>query len=96
MNSLLTNMYISVVIKNNNVLSNGFKQAFFPIFFDIGKIIFWCAVFYGVYFIIRRQTHEGVDRLKWAGIGYICLRFVDVFTSIVDKTADAMVKNMGS
>lgn len=72
----------------NNELSRAFKIGILPILFDIGRIIFWCSVVYGTYHIIRRQYPEGSDRIKWAAIGYICLRLTNGFTELVDNIAN--------
>jgi hypothetical protein len=76
--------FLMFTLGYNNEISNAFKAGIMPVMYDIGKVIFWCSSVYGVYYIIRRNYREGVDRLKWATIGYICLRLLDAFTKLVD------------
>lgn len=70
------------------VISETFKENGLPIMIDIGKTIFYCTATYATYYIMRKQYREGMERVKASAIGYICLRWMDTFVTIVDKVAN--------
>ena len=72
----------------NNELSNAFRVGIMPILYDIGRVIFWCSIVYGTYFIIRKNYPEGSERIKLAAVGYIILRLTDGFCQLVDQIAN--------
>ena len=72
------------------MISQPFVINIMPIFYDIGKIMVYCCVAYGSYYLIRGQYAEGVNRIKWAGIGYICLRMTESFVKWVDTVASGI------
>ena len=71
-------------------ISTPFRKNVLPLFFDFGKVVFWCTTVYGCYYLMRRQVNEGADRIKWAALGYIALRMINSFTDLVDAVADSM------
>lgn len=72
------------------MISEAFRKAVLPYLLDFGKVVFWCSTIYGIYFLIRRQVSEGTDRIKWAALGYICLRLINAFTNLVDSIGEQM------
>lgn len=72
------------------IISNTFRTNLMPIVWDIGKTILWVSIPGGFYLIMRRNHKEGWERIKWACIGYIGLKFTDTFVNIVDKIANNM------
>ena len=71
-------------------LFDAFRVSIIPIFMEIGKVLLYVSVFYGAYHIIRSQYQRGVDKIKWAAIGYIILQMTDAFVKIVDNIAKNM------
>lgn len=71
-------------------LYNAFQTSIAPLFYDIGKTLFWCSVAYGGYHIIQMRYTEGINRIKWAAIGWIILRMTDQFLQLTDKVANNM------
>lgn len=71
-------------------LFSAFRSSIVPIFMEIGKVLLYVSVFYGAYHIIRSQYTKGVEKIKWAAIGYIMLQMTDAFVSIIDKIAQNM------
>jgi len=69
-------------------LYDAFKNSIAPIIFEIGKTLTWCSVVYGTYYIIQMRYTEGVNRIKWACVGYIVLRMTDSFMVLVEKVAN--------
>jgi hypothetical protein len=72
------------------VISGAFNEHIMPIMIDIGRTIFMCTVAYATYYLMRKQYREGVERIKAAAIGYICLSGMNLFIRIVDQIAGSI------
>ena len=75
------------LIFGNVGIAQAFDTSVMPIFMEIGVVLFKCCVVYGIYFLIRMQYTEGVNRIKYAVLGYIILRMTDSFVDLVDQIA---------
>jgi len=71
-------------------LYDAFRSGIAPIFADIAKTLFWCSTVYGAYYVIQMRYTEGINRIKYAAIGYIIFRMADNFLVLVDRIADNM------
>lgn len=69
-------------------LYNSFRVSFIPILTDGAQIIFWCSFAYGSYYLMQMRYGEGINRIKWAGLGYISFKLADKFINLVDKIAN--------
>ena len=69
-------------------LDTAFRNNIMPIFYEVGKIIAYVSVTYGAYYLIRMKYAEGANRIKWAAVGYICLRLTEDFIDLVDSIAN--------
>lgn len=82
---------MDIIFAQQNVgLYAPFKTSITPIFYEIGKLLTWCSISYGAYYVIQMRYSEGVNRIKWAAIGYIVLRMTDSFMTLIDNIADNM------
>lgn len=81
---------ITLGVQNGTGIANAFDNSIMPIFYEIGTVLFKCCIVYGVYYIIRMQYTQGVERIKWAVIGYISLRLTDSFIQLIDNIAKNM------
>lgn len=72
------------------IISQTFNQHLMPIMIDIGRTIFMCTTAYATYYLMRKQYREGVERIKAAAIGYICLSGMNLFIRIVDQVASSV------
>lgn len=71
-------------------LYNAFRESIVPIFADIAQILFWCSVVYGAYYVMQMRYSEGINRIKYAMIGYIVFKMADGFMRLVDNIANNM------
>ena len=65
-------------------LDNAFQNSIMPIFYDFGRVLFKVSLAYGIYYIMRMKYTEGVNRMKWAVIGYACLKSITPFVALID------------
>ncbi len=75
-------------------LYDAFRTSITPIFFEIGKTLAWCSASYGTYYVIQMRYTEGINRIKWAMMGYVCLRMTDAFMLLTDKVATNIANSM--
>lgn len=83
-----------VCVAGQGAITEAFRQVVLPIFYEIGTCIFFCSVAYGFYYLMRKNVKEATGRLKWAAIGYICLKCMEVFARLVDNVAIDILKRM--
>lgn len=82
-------------MKEDTIISSTFQKSIMPYAVDIGKVILTCSFIYAAYSLMRKQHAEGVERIKWAMIGYAVLKGIGVFLKITDKATDEMLKRIG-
>jgi hypothetical protein len=85
---------VNQTIPPNIGLYDAFRTSISPILFDVGKTLVWCSVAYGTYYVIQMRFTEGINRIKWALIGYIILRTTDAFMTITDTIANNISNNI--
>ena len=94
----INSIYTFAQIQNSTHQSIGlydaFKSSITPIFFEIGKLLSWCSISYGTYYVIQMRYTEGINRIKWAMIGYIILRMTDSFMTLTDSIATNISTNI--
>lgn len=76
-------------------ITNAFMKAGMPILYDLGTVIFICTCTFGFYAIIRKQVKQGVERLKWAAVGFIGLKSLELFIKLVNIAVSTALKNAG-
>jgi len=69
-------------------LYDSFRASFIPILTDVAQVIFWCSFAYGCYYLMQMRYGEGINRIKWAGFGYIAFKLADKFINLVDKISN--------
>lgn len=83
---MIINIITQIVLNNmTNTFSQAFDISIMPILSDIGKVIFKVSVVGGIYLIIRQNAPKGIERIKYAAIGYVALNAMDLFINIVDN-----------
>lgn len=81
---------LTLTFAQNIGLYDAFRVSIIPIFADIAQILFWCSVVYGAYYVMQMRYSEGVNRIKYAMIGYIVFKMADGFMKLVDNIAQNM------
>lgn len=76
-------------------ITNAFMKAGMPILYDLGTVIFVVTCTFGFYAIIRKQVKQGVERLKWAAVGFIGLKSLELFIKLVNIAVSTALKNAG-
>jgi len=56
-----------------------------PYVFDVGKLMLKIGVVQGAYFIMRSDRKNGIDKIKYSSLGYIMLKFIDIFIALIDE-----------
>lgn len=92
--NFVSNISIFGQVQQNLGLYDAFSSAIAPIFFEIGKLIAYCSISYGTYYVIQMRYTEGINRIKWAMIGYVILRMTDSFMTLTDNVANNVTANM--
>ena len=70
---------------NNDIISKVFDQSIMPYVFDVGKLMLKIGVVQGAYFIMRSDRKNGIDKIKYSSLGYIMLKFIDIFIALIDE-----------
>ena len=65
-----------------------------PLVWDFGKVLLVVGIIRGIYMLMNTDVKGFVNKTKWATTGYIILRFIQVFTSMIDGMADGIVQKM--
>lgn len=91
---IITFAEIQQSTQQNLGLYSAFKTSITPILFETGKLLAWCSISYGTYYIIQMRYTEGINRIKWAMIGYIVLRMTDSFMTLTDNIATNISTNI--
>lgn len=94
---MMQNMFSTPVvlanIQSSNVIFQPLHSAFMPYVWDCAKVLLYYGVIQGVYFIMRADTKQATTKIKYASMGYIMIRFIDVFVRLVDTVANNMKFN---
>lgn len=91
----INSIYITTIgIQESIGLYEAFKSSVSPILFEAGKLLTWCSIAYGTYYVIQMRYSEGINRIKWAMIGYIILRMTDSFMTLTDTIARNITQNI--
>lgn len=69
------------------MISSAFQAGIMPVMFDIGKTLLMIGLFQGSYYIMRADRKGGIDKIKYATMGYIMLKFINWFIALVDMIA---------
>jgi hypothetical protein len=71
-------------------LAQAFKTAIMPIMYDIGQVLFFCAVLLGGYLWIQGRSSDAIRRIRDACYGYIFIRLSEQFINLIDKIAESI------
>lgn len=86
---------IAMEVISGDFISTAVFNTFLPLCWDVGKVLFAIGCIQGVYMLIRSDTKGFINKTKWATIGYIALRFIQVFITFIDTLAVGICANMG-
>lgn len=90
MQSVFSTPVVLANIQSSNVIFQPLHTAFMPYIWDCAKVLLYVGVIQGVYYIMRADTKQATNKIKYASMGYILIRFIDVFVSLVDTVASSM------
>lgn len=72
------------------VIFQPLHSAFMPYVWECAKIMLYVGCIQGAYYLMRADTKQSVTKIKYASMGYVLIRFIDVFVRLVDSVATNM------
>ena len=88
--SVISTPIALIVESTKGVIFEPLHSAFMPYVWECAKIMLYVGCIQGAYFLMRADTKQSVDKIKFASMGYILIRFIDVFVRLVDSVATNM------
>lgn len=73
-----------------NILTNKFNVILMPYINDFFRLMLKIFIMQGAFYIMKKDRKEGIDKIKYAGIGYCVLKFTDIFVGIIDQIAGSI------
>lgn len=85
-----TPIVLAATTTPSNVIFQPLHSAFMPYVWECAKVLLYAGLIQGVYYIMRADTKQATNKIKYASTGYILIRFIDVFVRLVDTVANNM------
>ena len=70
-----------------NIISSTFDSSIMPYVYDFFKLMLKIGMVQGAFYVMKMDKKMGIDKVKYAVIGYTMLKFTDVFIKIIDQIA---------
>lgn len=64
--------------------SDAFREYVVPIIFDGIEVVFVSSLIQGCFYIMRGDKNTGIDKIKFATLGYLMTNGVYLFKEIID------------
>ena len=68
-------------------LADVFENCLLPLAAEGGKCLFYITAVSGIYVLIRGNASESIKKIKTATIGYILLKTIKSYVSLIDRIA---------
>jgi len=77
-----------------NEFTVAFNKFVMPILYDGIDIVFRFSLLQGGFYIMRGDKKAGIDRIKFATIGFLGIKFINTFINIINDVAQKATLGM--
>lgn len=87
--SIMPAMFASPLLTGVRDISNEMLEIIMPIIYEVGYWMLLLSATQGLLTLMRKKPLEGMDKIKWAVIGYALLKVMLRIIAMIDQYTDA-------